>query len=441
MPLGLVAAGCAVGQAAILARRPLVFQLPDSPSYISLGARLVHEPNLGNLFDADRTPGYPALLALVGFLQGGVAGSWVVYAQAALMVATAAELYVLTFGLSGSRVAATVAGILFGSNVRLLDWERLIMTESLAIFLAMTIVLAFWLWMRNREARWAVVFGVASILALLTRPSLLYLPICLLAVVLVSDRRRWPPVLLVTAAVYLPVFGYGVINDRIHPHAGLSAVSNINLLGKVLEYGMQGEGDATRFPALWQGITNLPRGDHDPYDILNANPAAMGTNYADASAFSLDIIGRHPLEFLAKSLRDFFGQWLIVPYAYIPPGPLEWVAMALAAYALVLYAAYPALPLAFIAAVVLWPRLDRTVALGIAALFLVVACSLSTTALFSYVDFARLRTPVDAFALAAVIAVSAHVLRRWRSGRGVQISRHGPTGDTGETSVTAAGAA
>ena len=412
LSVSLVAASCAVGQAALLTRRPLIFQLPDSSSYITLGARLANQPNLGNLFDAYRTPGYPVFLALIGAVQGGVPGTWVVYAQAGLMVVTAFELYVLIFGLTSSRTAAAVGGILFGSNVRLLDWERLIMTESLAIFLVMTIVLAFWLWMLHRSASWAVVFGVASILAVLTRPSLVYLPVCLLAVVLVSDRRRWLPVLMVAASIYLPVLGYGVINDRLHPHAGLSAVGNINLLGKVLEYGMQNGGDAARFPALWQGITSLPSGDHDPYDILKGNPAAMGTNYADASAFSRAIIERHPLEYLIKSAGDFFAGWLAVPYAYIPGGAYQWVAQGLATYALAAYATYPALPLAIIALIVLWPRLERQVALGIAGLFLVVAGSLGTTAVFSYVDFARLRTPVDAVALASVIAVLSLVMRR-----------------------------
>jgi hypothetical protein len=408
LSLCLVAAGCVAGQVAILVRRPLVFQLPDSPSYITLATRLIHQPDLGNLFDAYRTPGYPAFLALIGLAQGSVADTWVVYVQACLVVVTAFELYVLTFGLTGSRAAGAVAGILFGSNVRLLDWERLIMTESLAIFLVTTIALAFWLWMKHRAALWVAVFGVASAFAVLTRPSLLYVPICLLAVVLVGDRRRWLSVVLLAVAVYLPVLGYSAVNDRLNPHAGLSAVSNINLLGKILEYDMQGEGDAARFPTLWQGISSLPRGDRDPYDILTANPAAMGTNYADASAFSQDIIERHPFEYLAKSTGDFFGQWLIAPFAYTPPGPDAWLAQALAAFALVTYAAYPALPLAIIGLVVLWRRMDRLVARATAALIVVVVGSLGISALFSYVDFARLRTPVDAIALAAVVAVAAH---------------------------------
>jgi Dolichyl-phosphate-mannose-protein mannosyltransferase len=420
LPLWLVAIGCAIGQATILTRHPLTFQLPDSPSYISLGFRLVTHLAPSAFFDPYRTPGYPSVLALIGALQGSVAGEGVVYAQAVLMVITAFELYALTFGLTSSRIAAGLAGILFATNVRLLDWERLVMTEALAIFLVTTIVLAFWLWLRNRAIAWAVLFCVASGFAILTRPSLLYLPLCLALVVVVADRRRWRPLLLMGAAIYLPVAGYGFINDRLSPHAGLSAVSNINLLGKVLEYDMQGEGDSGRFLVLWQGINGLSHGDHDPYNILKANSAALGANYQDAAAFSEDIIRRHPIEYLTKSAGDLVAQWLAVPYAYIPPGNAQWFTQLLAGYGLAAYAAYPALPLAIAGLVVVWQRLDRQVALGTAAVLAAVVGGLVTNALSTYVDFARLRTPIDALAFVGAISVGTQLVRHASSARSVQ---------------------
>ena len=412
LALSIVAGGCLIGQAAILSRHPLAFQLPDSPSYISLGSLLLAHPSLSNLFDAYRTPGYPVALAVIGGVQGQVAGDGVVFVQAGLMVLTAFELYVLTFGLTGSSIAAGLAGFIFATNVRLLDWERLIMTEALAIFLVATTVLAFWQWMRHRRRVWAVGFTAASILAVLTRPSLIYLPICLVLLLVAGDRKRWLPAALLGAAIYAPLLGYGIVNDRLHPHAGLSAISNINLLGKVLEYRMQGEGDPGRFPTLWQGITNLPKGDADPYHILQANPQSMGPDYWDAYRFSQDIVLSHPIEYVEKSAGDLVQEWLAVPYAYIPPGDLRWVSQALADYSLVAYAAYPALLLVIAALLVMWRRLDRQVALGIGALLLTVAGTLVTTALFSYVDFARLRTPVDGLAFVAVIAMSAQLLKR-----------------------------
>jgi 4-amino-4-deoxy-L-arabinose transferase-like glycosyltransferase len=418
--LGLVAAACAVGQAAVLVRRPLIFELPDSASYIAVASRLVRQPDLVNLFDAYRTPGYPAFLALVAALQGSVAGSWVVYTQAALVVVAAFEVFALTAGLTGSRAAAAVAAVLFGSNVRLLDWERLIMTESLSIFLVVTVALAFWLWLSRRSARWAVAFAAASALAVLVRPSLVYLPAGLLAVLLASDRRRWLPVVLVAAAVYLPALGYGAVNDRLHPGAGLSAVGSVNLLGKILEYRMEGEGDEGRFAALWKGIGELPPGDRDPYDILKADPGAFGPNYADASAFSVDIIARHPFEYLAKSAVDFTGQWWIAPFAFIPPGRYSWVAQGLAGFALLTYVAYIALPAAVAVLIVLWRRLERQAAVGIAALFVAVIGGLVSNSLFGYVDFARLRTPVDALALVAVVALAV-AARRPQPGSGQNV--------------------
>lgn len=412
LSLSLVGVGCLIGQALILTRRPLTFELPDSAGYIALGARLAQQASLGNLFDAYRTPGYPAVLAVISRLQGVAGGDGVVYMQAGLMIATAFELYILTFGLTASRVAATIAAFLFATNVRLLDWERLIMTEALAIFLVTTLLLMFWLWVRSHATRWAILFAAASAFGILTRPSLAYLPMCLLAVALIGERKRWLPVLVVLAAIYLPIGGYALVNDLQYPHAGLSAVSSINLLGKVLEYGMQGEGDPARFPLLSQGIGALPPGDRDPYHILAADPTALGSNYGDASAFSSDIIRRHPVEFMGRSAADFARQWLLVPYAYVPGGSLQRLSQAMAFFALVTYAAYPALPLAVIALIVLWPRLERQVALGISAVLVAVVGGVATNALFTYVDFARLKTPVDALALVAVVAIGSLVVDR-----------------------------
>ncbi|MFI5281976.1 MAG: hypothetical protein ACHQ0J_02460 [Candidatus Dormibacterales bacterium] len=403
----MVGLASAIGQAVILTRHPLTFQLADSPSYIALGSRLVSHPSLSALFDAYRTPGYPVVLALIGAVQGTVAADGVVYAQAVFMVITALEVYALTFGLSGSSVAAALAGVLFATNVRLLDWERLVMTEALAVLLVTTLVLAFWLWINHRAMAWAVLFCATSSFAILTRPSLLLMPFCLGAVVVIGDRRRWLPLLIMGAAIYLPVAGYAAVNERLNPHAGLSAVSNINLLGKVLEYDMQGEGDKAAYPALWQGITGLAPGDRDPYNILKTSSEALGPNYQDAARFSSDIILRHPFEYLWKSGRDLVAQSLAVPYAYIPPGSTQWLAELVADYALVPYAAYPALPLAIAGLVVVWRRLDPQVALGIAALVAAVVGGLGINALFTYLDFARLRTPLDPLAFVAAIVVGS----------------------------------
>jgi len=407
-----------IGQTAILTRHPLTFQLADSPSYISLGARMASHPAAAALFDPYRTPGYPLFLAVIGVLQGTVGGAGVVYAQAGLMVVTAFELYALTFGLTESRAAATAAGFLFATNVRLLDWERLIMTEAVAVFLVTTTLLAFWLWLRRRSATWAAMFAAVSVFSIVTKPSLLYLPACLVVIAILGDRRRWLPVLAVSTAIYLPVVGYAVINDRTSPHAGLSAVSNINLLGKVLEYRMQGEGDAAAFPVLWQGINSLSSGDTDPYNILKANPAALGANYWDAAVFSQGVIGHHLFEYLIKSAGDLYLQWTAVPYAYIPSGGWQWLTQALAAYALVAYAAYPALIPAIVGLAMVWRRLDRQVALGIAAVIVAVLGGLVTNAFFTYLDFARLRTPIDALAFVAVIAVASRLFTEMRSVNG-----------------------
>jgi hypothetical protein len=233
---------------------------------------------------------------------------------------------------------------------------------------------------------------------------------------LVSDRKRWVSALVVTTAIALPLLAYALINDRLYPHAGLTAVSNINLLGKILEYNMEREGDAARFPALWQAANSLPADNPSPYLVQETNPAAVGKNWEDAGQFSQDIVRHHPLEYGLKSARDLVQGWLTSPYTFAPVDAslktMIWTRLSTTAYD-----AYILLPLAIIALVGFWRRIERRAALGIATLGVGVGFALITTALFGYVDIARLRTPIDPLALVFVIAVGTQLITGVRQPR------------------------
>lgn len=426
--LTLVALACAAGQVAILAQHPLVYSTLDSSDYVGLGVRLAQHPSMASLFTSlsvsgtpGRTPGYPFLIALAYLLQGQPGGNLVVFIQAGLMVLTAFEFYLLVYQLTRSRVAAMLAGVLIGTNIFLLNWERMIMTESLAIFLVATTVLSFWMWLRYQKASWLVLFGGASFMAIMTRPTLLYLPAALLFFCLISNRRHWLLTLLVAAVIYLPVGSYFVVSDQMDPRSGVSREAGVNLLGKILEYRMQGEGDHSRFPALWQAANELPPGPLGIRAFLfvpgNTPWANLGVDNQQDGPFSREIVLQHPLEYAVKSAQDFRAVWLAPPGAWAPVVNDPWWSLSTS-----IYDVYLVITLFLASLLLIWRRLDRQVVLCIAAMLATALGLMLITALLSIAGQEdRYRAPVDPLVIVVAIVITSLVVQnsafaaRWRA--------------------------
>ena len=96
------------------------------------------------------------------------------------------------------------------------------------------------------------------------------------------------------AAIYVPVAGYAIINERLNPHAGLSAVSNINLLGKVMEYGMPGY--------KRNGSLELSFASQKQYIAIYAKPELAQEFREELSAAS---IGKSCIRFTKPEQIDF----------------------------------------------------------------------------------------------------------------------------------------
>jgi hypothetical protein len=317
-------------------------------------------------------------------------------------------------------VAVLVAAVL-GVNIFFLAWERTVMSEEMEILAVMLAAFCFWRWLKERQSAWAAAFCLVSIMVVLIRPSFIYLPLALAAVVWLSQPRRWRQPLLVAAVAYAAVGGYTLANNHTYPNAYLSSTSSMNSLGKVLEYHMEGEGNPARYPALYQAAqmvqtTQTTQGPfRDPYSI---DPSVLGANYIDAGRFSQEIILHHPLEYASKSVVDFAKGWNLEPLPYAPvscdcttqANQVGWLAWVVASEAG--QKAYLVTPLMLLALLLLWRRIERKVAWALAGLGLVVLGERVTSALLGYVFIDRFRSPVVPLAviLLAVVAVQIVVV-------------------------------
>ena len=159
----------------------------DTPSYRRL-AELVLDGFAR--YDGTRTPGYPAFLALVG----GDIQVWLV--QMAMGVLITLALFYLGWRLSGRGWFGVLAALAHTLNLGQLFFEANLLTETLTTFyLAFIYVGYFWLLGQESRPRWglALGMGLATSLALLTRPLFIFLPVWVGLFITWRISPRYPP--------------------------------------------------------------------------------------------------------------------------------------------------------------------------------------------------------------------------------------------------------
>ena len=419
-PLCVVLVACAIGQLATLTQNTSIIHTADTPSYLHVAAGIAHN---GLIFDPIRTPGYPALLALIFAIAGKNNMVAVVAVQTALMVASTLQTYGLCYRLLARRWVASGVTSLLALNLYLINWEWVISTEALSIWTVVTLLGIFARWLATRQARWMVAFAAWSVVVVLTRPFFLSLPMLLTALAAVRQvrmgigRRIGRQCMIAVLLTYGLIVGYMAGNAAICGYFGLSDVGSVNLFGKVLEYQMQGESTEPHAAVLRHDITRYLQQSHDPWGFPYHYPAYSAAHYAILGSFSQAIIMQHLPEFAVKTLPDLLQTLNAYPFNYAPfTNPLPpWVVTLLnMGYAEL--GMYALLPMVLVWRIVAFWRtpasLPRTLSLALALAVtgtVLMAASGAYTitegkALFG--DFYRLRAPMD-WAMIVLLCESA----------------------------------
>jgi hypothetical protein len=399
-PLAVVLAAAAIAQWVVLSQQPAVFATIDTPSYVSPALAILQH---GQYVDAYRTPGYPGFLALVWRLSGTPSDLHpVLVAQTLMASLMGAPAYAIAFGILRQRWLAAASAIVVAANIYLVNWERAAMTESLSIFLTLLLFAALARWLVTRSPAWAGLFAIIAVTAILTRPALLAFVATALFVAAVSARRIREFALVAATAsfVALPVAGYGALNAREHPGAGLTWVNNVNLLGKVLEFQLQDGADAGRYGRIRaMADAAVASGDVDPYRFGISHPGLVGRYYERAEAFSLDAAVHEPEVFIAGAVQDTVRTWLEKPALWAEDQTHLRMRLAKVASGAA-YKLYRILPVVMLGAVIWWVRrrTDGRAAL-VAAVALGAGAELTLTGAGAYIDFARLRVAADPLAM------------------------------------------
>lgn len=381
--------------------RPLVETDPDTSAYVRVAGQIAHSLNL---VDDARLPGYPLFMALAFAATGWGNLGAVSVAQAILFVLAALEIYAIACLVLRNSWLALLVSLPVGISTHLLSFVKPILSEGLALFLVTSLALAVALFLRSFRA--AALWAVAGcLLALfLTRPEWIYLPVPLFAYLLVIAWRRvqlrklLPHALVACLGLYAVLGLYIAANAAQNGCTCVTYIQNLNLLGKVMEYRMQGEAPP-QYAALTQVIdAQLARGDADPWNVARGDyQPVRRDHFALAGQYSMAIIMGHPGEYVAKSVPVALHVLVSsTPYLPIAPsGPnAGWLAAldALSQRIIAILIVFPFVALFW------WLLLIRGAGHSYAieamgALALLGFYGLATTALGAYVYYARLHTP------------------------------------------------
>ena len=222
---------------------------PDSASYLEVAKRILDG---GNPVDLERTPGYPLLLALAG---GNLTAATVV--QGVLFVASAVGVAFLAQRAVGRWWAGLAIGGLCAMSPDVLGFARTITSEMMALALLVAVACLLVTFTPRK------VWPLAGMLALLAFTRLEFVPLpAVLFVVLLAlrpARRTAIHAFVATGLIYALLGGYVLANSITNDYAGLSVISRINLLGKVMQYRMQ-----DKAPQRYAGISDTSAGISGP---------------------------------------------------------------------------------------------------------------------------------------------------------------------------------
>ncbi len=410
-PLATVLALALVSLALLVATHPHIPSAPDSREYLATAAKITRT---GQLVDPRRTPGYPLLLALIFAFAGANNLGAVVVVQCALWLIAAVEVYLLAKRLTAHAWLACLAAAPVALNVYMLDWAYSIRDEMFSYVLIVTLFLLAERLARALRPGLVAAFAGIALLLILTRPLEIFLP-ALVIVALVARgallghwKRHVAALGLSLLLIYGCVAGYAALNGAQNGYTGISYVSDVNLFGKLMEYGMVREPVPPAMRTLQQQALSYGfHGDGTPWDFARQY-GYDSDYYAPLGAFAKYVMPRHLPTYTFKTLGDVVRVWLQKP-GMDAQGPkmLLFTLLRLVARAELL--TYLALPLVAIwLAWLLWRGGWRSPgAFTTALLVLAALASIGMISAASFAEFYRLRAPIDwAYMLALALVAT-----------------------------------
>jgi len=270
------------------------------------------------VYDGTRTPGYPAFMAVVG-------PDRAVYAvQLVLGLCITMMWFLIGWKSSGKVWLGGITALAHTLNPGQFFFEANLLTETLATFFLAAALLGAFFWLKDDKFKtiWlALGIGLASALAILTRPLFIFMPVWLAAFLAVTFKDKklrinWRALVGVLLPVILLVGGW-MLWIQINYHVfSLTVMSGYHLIQHTGYYFENVPDEYAQLRDVYLAFREermLERGTQGN-TIWYAIPAmqeASGLNFYELSRvlqnISVQLILTHPWEYISRVLR---GLWL-----------------------------------------------------------------------------------------------------------------------------------
>lgn len=227
--------------------KPTPIVAPDTYGYYLIGQRIVHKTV--PVFNDERTPVYPLFLSAVMFIRGSFnapilspdfykGASAVTVVQALLGIIGYLLLFKLIYELTHEKTLSLLLTIILSLNTLHFGWEHVLTAESMTFFWLSLLLYVCMVYLKKPTHSTLLILIFLFIVGFLLKPLFIGLP--LFIVPILTWKRGMTKMFAVSTAV---LFLYGFIpmtyiktNVQRKNYYGINHVSDVNLLGKILEY-------------------------------------------------------------------------------------------------------------------------------------------------------------------------------------------------------------
>jgi hypothetical protein len=426
------------------AQAPILY--PDSRGYIEPAKQL----RQGRFPDFSlRWPTYPFYLFVTGLFGNIVNRSpqkLAVYGQIVLGAVSIVLLYLIVLSLLKRASLAFLVGAVLAFNFQVIDYQSVLLTESVATTLLLAVLYAHVAAVSSRITfeRFLAMLILDSLLVMI-RPSFIFLPASLyvlhigyLAVSGMNEsegnRRSSLPafgmlsnLVLATALIGLYYWQTG--------HLGLSKTAAFNLLGKAIQYGYLDENVVNPPPLARraQEIYRELKPNRDPYTVINQLRREGLYSAANLEAINSYFLAGHRTDFTIQTTR--LAIEIVTrktPFHYgRPDGLSENPLLYSISQAINRLHALNGKALIFACGFALYLIVQKrkTQSMAVLMILCVVVYHLAGIAGFGYSEYPRLRAPIDL--LLNLLVLLPFSLFACYAGERLKIFRSGAAGATG----------
>jgi hypothetical protein len=304
---------------------PIAMITADSTGYYS--ARLP--------IDHSRPPLYPILLHAASYLMGhGEVEflshtffedmNWIMALQIFCGILTCLMIYAIANILGIPSFISFLLAIVVSFDINVFSLEHVILTEAVSTCWLTGFTLISVQLIKKTSKRLIWIFIAMSYLGLLIKPVFLLLPFIVISIILYTHptKKGWIYSIISVCIYVLFISVYIQLNAHVTGYAGISRISSINTLGKIMKYDIPLE-SVRSHNDLYTKMTTYRslHGPPNPYRFLefyDRNIYQHNERFYEIDSFNRTIIAANSMEYVLQSLKE-------IPAALLEPTSIVYI--------------------------------------------------------------------------------------------------------------------